>query len=122
MASFGMTPQPPQGGPPQGMPPGQPPQTASMSEMLGPAAMSPMQAQAEANAGALSQLRQVELGLGQLGSVVQQMATQYPAAAENARAALQGLEQVRQALTGFVVSMVSQMPDTQPPGPSYLGG
>ena len=83
--------------------------------------MSPMQAAAEQNAGTLQQIRQTELTIAALADQIAQMSQAYPAAAEDSRKALQGLDAARQALTGFVVSVVSQMPTQQPPGPAYMG-
>lgn len=82
--------------------------------------MSPMQAAAEQNAGTLQQIRQLELAISASAEQVSMMAQVYPAAAEDARKALQGLDAARQALTGFVVSVVSQMPTQQPQGPAYM--
>jgi hypothetical protein len=83
--------------------------------------MSPMQQQTEANAGSLQQLRSLELQITGLSDVIQQMAMAYPLAAEDARTAIQAADAMRQALTGFVVAIVSQMPAAQPSGPPFLG-
>ena len=82
---------------------------------------SPQQQQAEQNAGALQQVRQLELGIAQIGQVIQQMTPQYPSASEAAREAVEGLDKARQALTGFVVAVMSQVPSPQPAGPAYPG-
>lgn len=85
-------------------------------------AQSPQQAEVQAQAGALDQLRQVEMAFGALSQIVQQMSAAYPGAAEPARQVMAGLDQSRQALMGFLVPMMSGMPDAQPPGPAYMGG
>lgn len=82
---------------------------------------STQQAELQAQAGALEQLRQVEMGIGAISQVTQQMASAYPGGAEPARQVMALLDQARQALLGMLVPMMSGMPDAQPQGPAYMG-
>jgi hypothetical protein len=94
-----------------------------MDTLMGsPMGQSPQQAEAVAQAGALDQLRQVEMAIGTLSQIVQQMAAAYPGAAEPARQTMASLDQAKQAVIGFLVPMMTGMPDAQPPGPSFMGG
>jgi hypothetical protein len=84
-------------------------------------AATPQQAEMQAQAGALEQLRQVELAFGGLSQIVQQMSAVYPGAAEPARQTMAALDAARQSLLGFLVPMMSAVPDAQSTGPSYMG-
>ena len=82
----------------------------------------PMQTQmteGQADEGSIAMLRQVEIQLGEIGQNLLQLTKAYPAAAEDGRQALDGLEQARQSLMGFLVSIASQMQTQQPPAPRY---
>ena len=109
---------------PAPQPSAQAPASSSMDSLLGQQAMmkSPQQAEIEAQAGALDQLRQIEMAFGTLSQMVQQMSAVYPGAAQPAREIMMGLDQCRQSLMGFMVPMMSGMPDGQPRGPAYMGG
>lgn len=72
-----------------------------------------------ANEGSIMQLRQIELQIGEIGQTLLKMADAYPSAAEDGRTAITALEQARQSLTGFLVSIVSQMQMPQPQAPRY---
>lgn len=72
-----------------------------------------------ANEGSIMQLRQVELQIGEISQTLTQMAKAYPGAAEDSRTALSALDAARQSLTGFLVSIVSQMQSPQPQAPRY---
>lgn len=82
----------------------------------------PQQAELQAQAGALDQLRQMEMAIGTLSQLTQQMASAYPGGAQSASQTMQLLEQARQSLLGMLVPMMSGMPDGQPRGPAYMGG
>lgn len=101
-----------------------PPQQGNMDSLIGQQGMmkSPQQAEMEAQAGALDQLRMIEQAFGTLSQLVQQMSSVYPGAAQPAREVMQALEQGRQSLLGFMVPMMSGMPDAQPRGPAFMGG
>ena len=105
---------------PMGGPPGQSP----MDTLMGPGGITqtPQQLELQAQAGALDQLRQVEMAFQSLSQIVQQMAAAYPGGAEPARQVMASLDQGKQALLGMLVPMMSGTPDGQPPGPAYMGG
>lgn len=75
--------------------------------------------QVAANEGSIAQLRQVELQIGEISDTLMQMAKAYPTAAEDARQSLDALNVARQSLTGFLVSIVSEMQMPQPQAPRY---
>ena len=87
-----------------------------------PNAMSPsIVQQAQAQIGALEQLRTVELNIGGISQQIQQMAAVYPAAAQQAQQAMQALDVARQAVISFLLPVMSNMPEIQPQGPAYMG-
>lgn len=75
--------------------------------------------ESQADEGSIMMLRQTELQLGEISQNILQLAKAYPAASEDARQFLDGLEQSRQSLMGFLVSIASQMQQPQPPAPRY---
>ena len=100
-----------------------PPPMSPMDTLMGQqVAQNPQMAQLQAQAGALQQLRDVEMAIGSLSQIVQGMAAAYPGGAEPARQAMQALDQAKQAVIGFLVPMMTGMPDAQPPGPPYMVG
>lgn len=100
------------------------PAPSPMDTLMGQQGMgqSPQQAEIQAQAGALDQLRQMEMAIGALSQLTQQMAAAYPGGAEPARQVMQNLDAARQALLGMLVPMMSGMPEAQPQGPAYMGG
>ena len=103
-------------------PPQAAPAPSPMDTLMGPMGQSPQQAEMEAQAGALNQLRQMEMALGTLSQLTQQMAAAYPGGAEPARQVMASLDQAKQALLGMLIPMMSGMPDAQSRGPTYMGG
>lgn len=101
-------------------PPAQAP--SPMDTLMGGMGQSPQQAEVAAQAGALDQLRQMEMAIGSLSQLTQQMASAYPGGAEPARQVMAALDQAKQALLGMLVPMMSGMPDAQTNGPAYMGG
>lgn len=85
-------------------------------------AKTPQQAEMEAQAGALNQLREVEMSIGALSQIVQQLAAAYPGGAGPVRQTMAALDAAKQSLIGLLVPMMSGMPDAQPPGPAFMGG
>lgn len=79
-------------------------------------------AEVQAQAGALEQLRQMEMAIGTISQLTQQMAAAYPGGAEPARQVMALMDQAKQALLGMLVPMMSGMPDAQTNGPAYMGG
>ena len=118
MGGFSTPTQAPMGGPPQQ------PAASPMDTLMGPGGITqtPQQMELQAQAGALDQLRQVEMAMTSLSQITQQMAAAYPGGAEPARQVMAALDQAKQALLGMLVPMMSGMPDGQPPGPAYMGG
>ena len=102
-----------------------PPQQSPMDTLMGQQGQlpqSPQQAELQAQAGALDQLRQMEMAMSTLSQMAQQMAAAYPGGAEPARQVMAGLDAAKQALIGMLVPMMSGMADAQPQGPAYMGG
>ena len=102
-----------------------PSQTAAspMDTLMGQQfATSPQAAQAQAQAGSLNQLRQIELAIGGLSQIVQQISAGYPGSEEPVRQTMAALDQAKQSLLGLLVPIMSGMPDAQSQGPTYMGG
>lgn len=87
-----------------------PPQDPSM-------APSPM----EANAGIFDQLRQLNMQLTDANSTLEAIATQFPAAAESIRQAMQALEVANKSLIDVLTAVISQSQEQQPMSPRIIG-